>query len=56
MLTFLWRVLQLLDGREYTNIAMRLCIADEAAGIRTNWCASLQSMVFGGEMIDLMID
>jgi hypothetical protein len=47
------RVLQL-DGREYGKIAMLQCI-DEAAGVRTNWYASLQdllSKVFWEEMID----
>jgi hypothetical protein len=39
MLTFLRRVLEL-DGREYAKIAGYVAvyrIADEAAGVRTNW-------------------
>jgi hypothetical protein len=54
MLTFLRRILQL-DGREYAKIAMLDCIADEAAGVRTNWYSALQdllSKVFLGQMID----
>jgi hypothetical protein len=56
MLKFLRRILQL-DGREYAKIAMFDCtgIADEAAGVRTNWYSALQdllSKVFWGQMID----
>jgi hypothetical protein len=43
------------SGREYAKIAMLDCIADEAAGVRTNWYSALQdllSKVFWGQMID----